>query len=92
VPYRNLPALRPSTAAVATGDPALLDVDRGVQDMVAKDRADCNDHAESRTLAHLPRSVRERLSEVIVDQLLLIYRADDDDDSPALYHERRALS
>jgi hypothetical protein len=35
----------------------------------------------------LPRSVRERLGEAIVDRLLLLCRADDDEDLPARYHE-----
>jgi hypothetical protein len=34
--------------------------------------------------------VRERLGDSIVDRLLLLCRADDDDDLPALYHERVA--
>jgi hypothetical protein len=84
--YRDLPALRPSLGS-ATSDPALLDVARGVREMVTEARAERNDRADSRALARLPRSVRERLGDSIVDRLLLLCRADDDDDLPALYHE-----
>jgi hypothetical protein len=83
--YRDLPGLRPKLRG-ATSNPALLNVDRGVREMVAELRAERNDRADSKALARLPRSVRERLGEAIVDRLLLC-RADDDEDLPALYHE-----
>jgi hypothetical protein len=84
--YRDLPALRPSLGG-ATSDPALLDVARGVWEMVTEARAERNDRANSRALARLPRSVRERLGDAIVDLLLLLWCDDDDEDLPALYHE-----
>jgi hypothetical protein len=90
--YRDLPALRPSLGG-ATSNPALLDVARGVREMVTEARAERNDRADSRALARLPRSVRERLGDAIVDRLILCRAAndeDEDEDLPALYHEGAA--
>jgi hypothetical protein len=84
--YRDLPALHPSLSG-ATSDPDLLDVARGVREMVTEARAERNDRADSRALDRLPRSVRERLGDAILDRLLLLCRADDKEDLPALYHE-----
>jgi hypothetical protein len=55
--------------------------------MEVEARAERNDRADSRALARLPRSVRERLGEAIVDRLLLLCRADDDEDLPPVYHD-----
>jgi hypothetical protein len=64
-----------------------MDMARGVCDMVVKVRADRNDRAESRALAGLPRSVRERLGKAIVDRLLLCCRSDVDEDLSEVYHD-----
>jgi hypothetical protein len=58
--YRDLPGLHPSLGG-ATSHPALLHVARGVREMVAEARGERNDRADSRALARLLRSVRERL-------------------------------
>jgi hypothetical protein len=84
--YRDLPGLLPSALAAAS-DPALLDVARGVRDMVAESRADRDDRAFSRETARRPRTVRERLGDGIVDRLLLMCRVDNDEALPAAYHE-----
>jgi hypothetical protein len=54
---------------------------------VADARSDRNDRADSRSQARIPRSVRDRLGEIIVDRLLLLCRAEDDADLPSVYHE-----
>jgi hypothetical protein len=54
--YRDLPGLRPARGGTLS-DPALLDVARGVREMVAEARADRNDRADSRAQARIPRSV-----------------------------------
>jgi hypothetical protein len=79
--YWDLPGLRPVRGETLS-DPALLDVARGVREMVAEARADRNDHADSRALSRLPRSVRDRLGETIVDRLLLLCCAEDAADPP----------
>jgi hypothetical protein len=85
--YRDLPGLRPVSGGTLS-DPALLDVARGVREMVSEARADRSDRVDSRALTRLPRPVRDRLGETIVDRLLLLCRADDDDaDLPSVYHD-----
>jgi hypothetical protein len=84
--YRDLPGLRPARGGTLS-DPALLDVARGVREMVAEARADRNDRADSRAQARIPRSVRDRLGERILDRLLILCRAEDDTDLPSVYHE-----
>jgi hypothetical protein len=82
----DLPGLPPARGGTLR-DPVLLDVAHGVREIVAKARADRNDRAESRAQARLPRSVRDRLGETILDRLLLLYRAEDDADLPYVYHD-----
>jgi hypothetical protein len=84
--YRDLHGLRPARGGTLS-DPALLDVARGVREMVAEARADRNDRADPRAQTCIPRSVRDRLGETIVDRLLLLCRAEDDADLPSVYHE-----
>jgi hypothetical protein len=69
--YRDLPGLLPSALAAAS-DLALLDVARGVRDIVAESRADQDDRAFSREVFRRPHTVRERLGDGIVDRLLLM--------------------
>jgi hypothetical protein len=69
--YRDLQGLLPSALAAAS-DPALLDVARGVRDMVTESRADRDDRAFSIEVARRPHTVRERLGDGIVDRLLLM--------------------
>jgi hypothetical protein len=71
--YWDLPGLHPARGGTLS-DPALLGVARGVREMVAEARADRNNRADSRAQARLPRSVRDRLGETIVDRLLLLCR------------------
>jgi hypothetical protein len=84
--YRDLPGLLPSALAAAS-EPALLDVARGVRDMVAESRVDRDDRAFSREVARRPRTVRERLADGTVERLLLMCRVDNDESLPAAYHE-----
>jgi hypothetical protein len=64
--YRDLPGLRPARGGTLS-DPALLDVAHGVREMVAEARAESNDRLDLRAQAPIPRSVRDRLGETIVD-------------------------
>jgi hypothetical protein len=85
--YRDLPAPLPQPSGGATSDPALLDVARGMQDMVAEARLDRNDRRDAREVARRPRTVRERLGEALTDRILLLCRAPNDADLPPVYHE-----
>jgi hypothetical protein len=67
-------------------DPVLLDVARGVGDMVYESRVDRNDWANSREVTRRPRTVRERLGEVIGDRLLLPCRVDTNEALRPTYH------
>jgi hypothetical protein len=83
--YRDLLCMLPS-ATNAASDPALLDVARGVRDMVSESRAEQEDRANSRGVTRRPRTIRERLGDVIVDCLLLLCGLNNYEDPPA-YHE-----
>jgi hypothetical protein len=85
--YHDLSGLRPGSLLPAASDPALIDVARGMRDMVAEARSEQNDHLESREEARRSRTAREKLGEAIADRLLLLCQAPDDDDPPHLYHE-----
>jgi hypothetical protein len=85
--YRDLPALLPQPSGKAASDPALLDVARGMQDMVAEAHLDRNDRTVAREMAHRPRTVRERLGEVLTNRILLLCRSPNDEDLPPIYHE-----
>jgi hypothetical protein len=87
--HRGFPGLFPSTMTAAS-DPALLDVARGVRDMVSESRAEREDRYNSCEVTRRPRTIRERLGEVIVYLLLLLCRVDSDEDPP-MYHEWAAL-
>jgi hypothetical protein len=82
--YRDLPALMPVTTPSPASDPALLDVVRGMRDMVIEARLDRND---AREVARRTRTMRDRLGESLTDRLLLLFRASDDDELPPLHHE-----
>jgi hypothetical protein len=85
--YRELPSLLPQLSGKSSSDPALLDVARGMQDMVAEARLDRNDRTDDREMARRPRTVRERLGEALTDRILLLCRAPKDKDLPPVYHE-----
>jgi hypothetical protein len=85
--YRDLPALLPQLSGEAASDPALLDVARAMQDMVAEARLDRNDRTDAREMARRPRTVRERLGEALTDRIILLCRAPNDEDLPPVYHE-----
>jgi hypothetical protein len=85
--YLDLPALLPQLSGKTSSDPALLDVARGVQDMVAEARLDRNDRTDAREMARRPQTVRERLGEALTDRILLICRLPNDEDFPPIYHE-----
>jgi hypothetical protein len=55
--YRDLPALMPVTTPSPASDPALLDVARGMRDMVIEARLDRNDRNNAREVARRPQTV-----------------------------------
>jgi hypothetical protein len=59
--YRDLPALIPVTTRSPASDPALLDVARGMRDMVIEAHLDRNDRNDAREVARRPRTMRDRL-------------------------------
>jgi hypothetical protein len=85
--YRDLPALLPQLSGKAVSDPALLDVARGMQYMVAEARLDRNDRTDAREMARRPRTVRERLGGALTDRILLLCRSPNNEDLPPIYHE-----
>jgi hypothetical protein len=85
--YRDLPALRPAVSHPTSSDPALLDVARGMRDMVAQARAERTTRSDNLEEARRPRTIHEKLGEAIVDRLLLLCGVTSDDALPALCHE-----
>jgi hypothetical protein len=85
--YRDLPSLVPAKANTASSDPTLVEVARGIRDMVAEARLDHNDRLDVREVARLPRTAIDRLGDALTDRLLLMCRVNDDDDLPQVYHE-----
>jgi hypothetical protein len=85
--YRDLPALRPAVRRPTTSDPALLDVARGMRDMVAEARAERTARSDNREEAYCPCTIREKLGESIVDRLILLCGITNDDALPALDHK-----
>jgi hypothetical protein len=85
--YRDLPALRPSALLPAASDPALLDVAKGMRDMVVEARADRNDRADHWDASRRPKTTRDKMGDRITDRLLVLCRATSDEDLPPLYHE-----
>jgi hypothetical protein len=85
--YRDLPALMPVTTPSPASDPALLDVARGIRDMVIEACLYRNDRNDARELARHPRTVQDRLGDSLTVRLILLCRAPGDDELPPLYHE-----
>jgi hypothetical protein len=86
--YRDLPGLRPSAGSpCSTSDPALIDVARGMRDMVMEARAERNARLDNREESRRPKSVREKMGDTITDQLLLLCRASCDEELLRLYQE-----
>jgi hypothetical protein len=85
--YRDLSTLIPSSSTTSSSDPALVDVARGMRDMVTGVRLDQNDRSGGRKVARLPRTARDRLGESLTDRLLLMCRVDNENDLPQVYHE-----
>jgi hypothetical protein len=85
--YRDIPVLVPANATTASSDPSLVEVARGMRDMVAEARLDRNDRSDAREVAQLPRTARDCLGDALTDRLLLMCRVNNDDDLPQVYHE-----
>jgi hypothetical protein len=84
--YRDLPLLRPASSAPASIDPALLDVSRGVQDMVTKARTVRNNHLNVRAGSRRPMTTRECMGDAISEHLLLLGHIDNEEALSALFH------
>jgi hypothetical protein len=86
--YQDLPGLRPSADSTSsTSDPTLIDVARGMRDMVMEARAERNVRLDNREESHRPKSVREKMGDTITDRLLFLCRAAYDEELPRLYQE-----
>jgi hypothetical protein len=85
--YRDLPALVPAKATTASSDQALVEVARGMRDMVAEARLDRNNRSDAREVARLPRTARDRMGDALPDRVLLMCRVNNDDDLLQVYHE-----
>jgi hypothetical protein len=59
----------------------------GMQDMVVKSRAECNDRTETQEEALHPFNIREKLEETITYCLLMLRCAVSDQELPIIYHE-----
>jgi hypothetical protein len=90
--YHELSGLRPGLTATTMSDPALVDVARGMKDMVAEARTDRNDRMNHREEDRRSRTVRENLGDTITDRLLLLCQATNDDNLPRLYYEWAACT
>jgi hypothetical protein len=64
----------------------MLDIACSVRDFFSKARDDRTDRAKARAVTRRPHTVMERLSDTILDRLLLLCRLSDDDNLPPLYH------
>jgi hypothetical protein len=85
--YRDLPALRPGSVLPAVSDPALVDVARGMRDMVVEARAERRDRLDHREKDRRARTIREKLGDAITDRLLLLCQAPADEELPPVYHQ-----
>jgi hypothetical protein len=84
--YRDLPCLGPILGSPSSpSDPALIDVARGMRDMVVEARAERNDRLDNREESRRPKSVREKMGDTIMDRLLLLCRTSCDEELPRLY-------
>jgi hypothetical protein len=84
--YRDLSGLHQALLATP-GDPLMLHIARSVRHFIAEASDDRIDWAEARELAHRSCSIRDRIGDVIVDRMLLLYRATEDEEMPPIYHE-----
>jgi hypothetical protein len=86
--YRDLPGLRPRAGSPSsTRDPALVDVARGMRDMVMEARAERNARLDNREESRRPKSVREKMGDTTTDRLLLLCHASCDEELSRLYQE-----
>jgi hypothetical protein len=85
--YQDLPGIHPFTILSTASDPALVDVARGMHDMVAEARDERHDRLDYREEARRSRTIHEKLGNTITDCLLLLFQSSDDDYLPSLYHE-----
>jgi hypothetical protein len=84
--HHNLPLIHPASSSLGVSDPYLLDVARGIHDMVMEARAEQNDRNGVRAEELRPKTVREWMGDYITDRLLLLCHYGSDDELPALYH------
>jgi hypothetical protein len=65
-------------------------VARDMRDMVNEDRAERHDRLGSHDEARHPKSVQEKMGEMITDRLPLLCRANSDEELPLLYSKWEA--
>jgi hypothetical protein len=70
--YMDLLGLRPTTSS--GGHPSMMDIVRSVPEFLYEANLAHIDQAEAREDAHMPKTVRERLSDIITYRLLLLYQ------------------
>jgi hypothetical protein len=85
--YQDLPSLHPIFIRPAASDPALVEVARGMRDIVAEAWAERINRYDSRDEDHHPKTVHEKMGDAITDRLLLLCRATCDEELPRLYQE-----
>jgi hypothetical protein len=85
--YRDLPYLLPLTTRAATSDPTLIDVARGMRNMVSEARVNRNDRAANRDESQRPNTVRENMGDTIMDRLPLLCLSTCGKELPQIYQE-----
>jgi hypothetical protein len=87
--HRDLHVLKAAIGPPMTSYPALLDMARGMHDILAKAkaRAERSDCVDSHDEARHPNRMREKMREMIADRLFLLWWATSDEDLPSLYQE-----
>jgi hypothetical protein len=84
--YRDLPGLRLTTSS-SRDDSAMLDITMNVRDVVSDSSLNRMDQAKAQGVVCMPKTIHERLSNVIVSHLLLSFQVMTDDDLSPVYHK-----
>jgi hypothetical protein len=85
--YHELTALIPASVTASSSDPSLVDVSRGMCNMVTEAKVGRNNRSDAREVARLPRTARDHLGYSLTDSLLLMCRVNDDSILLQVYHE-----
>jgi hypothetical protein len=85
--YRDLPGLIPASATTSSSDPALVNVSRGMRDMVIEARLHRNERSDARDVTRLPRTARDSNDDALTDCMLMMCWVEHDEYLPQVYHE-----